>query len=363
MFEVELLSFSAEKDVSEAHDGGVLKKVLAEGEGYETPSDGTTATVRYTARVKATGATYDQSDAFTFVVGDEQAPVVGLDRAVASMKKGERALVTVAPKYGYGDAGCPEKSVPAGAELLLEVELTSFEKPKATYQMTGPELLEAAEARRTEGNAFYTQKRLRLAEKRYKAAIEALEAEWKMNEAEKATAKKAKVPCHLNLAAVALAERRWKDAREQCDKALALDATSVKAHVRRAKALFAVDEWEDAERDLLAALETEPANADAKRELALVRKKVAEHDRAERKRLAGMFQRLSAMEEKEEAQRLAEEEARKKKEEEEKAKAAAAAAPAAEPAPMETTPAPAEAAPEAAPAPAPAEPAPATEAH
>ena len=40
-FEVELLSFSDEEDISPAKDGGIMKKVLQEGDeaGWETPRE------------------------------------------------------------------------------------------------------------------------------------------------------------------------------------------------------------------------------------------------------------------------------------------------------------------------------------
>jgi FK506-binding protein 4/5 len=40
-FEIELLSWIEEKDVSMAKDGGVLKRVTTEGEGWEKPKDDT----------------------------------------------------------------------------------------------------------------------------------------------------------------------------------------------------------------------------------------------------------------------------------------------------------------------------------
>jgi len=46
-FEVELLEWIEETDVSSKKDGSVLKKITKEGEGYDTPSEGSTVTVDY----------------------------------------------------------------------------------------------------------------------------------------------------------------------------------------------------------------------------------------------------------------------------------------------------------------------------
>jgi peptidylprolyl isomerase len=50
----------------------------------------------------------------------------GLEEAVMSMKKGEKANVTVKSKYGYGESGSDK--VPANEDLKYEIELIEFER-------------------------------------------------------------------------------------------------------------------------------------------------------------------------------------------------------------------------------------------
>ena len=45
------------------------------------------------------------------------------------MKKGEKALLTIQPEYGYGAGGSPPK-IPANAILQFEVELLSWHSVK-----------------------------------------------------------------------------------------------------------------------------------------------------------------------------------------------------------------------------------------
>lgn len=45
------------------------------------------------------------------------------------MKKGERAVLTIKPEYGYGEAGSPP-TIPANATLQFEVELLSWNSVK-----------------------------------------------------------------------------------------------------------------------------------------------------------------------------------------------------------------------------------------
>jgi len=44
------------------------------------------------------------------------------------MKSQESARVVVKPKYGFGNEGNPDLSIPGDAELLFELRLNSFNK-------------------------------------------------------------------------------------------------------------------------------------------------------------------------------------------------------------------------------------------
>lgn len=48
--------------------------------------------------------------------------ILGWDKGVATMKKGERAILECAPEYAYGDAGAGGV-IPPKATLLFEVEV------------------------------------------------------------------------------------------------------------------------------------------------------------------------------------------------------------------------------------------------
>lgn len=56
--------------------------------------------------------------------------VEGLDRAVKGMKKGEVALITIQPEYGFGSSDSRQELaiVPAKSTLFYEVEMVSFVK-------------------------------------------------------------------------------------------------------------------------------------------------------------------------------------------------------------------------------------------
>lgn len=125
-FDVELLSWTSVKDICK--DGGIFKKILKEGEKWENPKDPDEVLVRYEARLED-GTVVSKSDGVEFTVKDGYF-CHALAKAVKTMKKGEKVLLTVKPQYGFGEKGRPssgeEGAVPPNAALNIELELVSW---------------------------------------------------------------------------------------------------------------------------------------------------------------------------------------------------------------------------------------------
>ncbi|PIA29456.1 hypothetical protein AQUCO_06000064v1 [Aquilegia coerulea] len=137
-FDLELVSFKPVIDVT--GDTKVLKKILKEGEGSHVAEEGSTVFIKYTARLED-GTIFekigsDENEPLKFVVDEEQV-VAGLDRAVATMKKGELASVTVQPGYGYGSTEVKRElaAIPPSSILVYEIEMVDFKKEKSPWEM------------------------------------------------------------------------------------------------------------------------------------------------------------------------------------------------------------------------------------
>eukprot|EP00198_Chlamydomonas_reinhardtii_P005473 XP_001694809.1 peptidyl-prolyl cis-trans isomerase, FKBP-type [Chlamydomonas reinhardtii] len=146
------------KEVKLTDDGGCVKKILAVGEGWESPEKGDEVTVHYVGTLED-GTKFDSSrdrdQPFVFTLGEGGAAVVAHARvagaeapfasaeavtftvsegllvpavrvAVKTMKRGERVQLKVKPEYGFGAAGSSEYGVPPGADLEIELTLLGW---------------------------------------------------------------------------------------------------------------------------------------------------------------------------------------------------------------------------------------------
>ena len=106
-------------------DGGILKTVLQEGSGEVIPL-GAIAKVHYRGTL-ADGTVFDTSrtrgQPFKFTVGKRQV-ILGWDKGVATMKKGEISVLKCAPDYAYGNQHVGP--IPANSVLEFEVELLDW---------------------------------------------------------------------------------------------------------------------------------------------------------------------------------------------------------------------------------------------
>ena len=136
--EYEDLQVGEEKDVTKLQDGGCIKKVLTVGTGDSRPEKGNEVTVHYTGTL-LDGTKFDSSvdrgDYFKFKLGVGQV-IKGWDVGVASMKKGEKAILTCSADYAYGARGSPP-TIPPNATLKFEVELFSWKSDNDLFNDGG----------------------------------------------------------------------------------------------------------------------------------------------------------------------------------------------------------------------------------
>uniref|UniRef100_J3MUL1 peptidylprolyl isomerase n=1 Tax=Oryza brachyantha TaxID=4533 RepID=J3MUL1_ORYBR len=296
LVDLELVSWKTVTEIGD--DKKILKKVLKEGEGYERPNEGAVVKVKITGKLQDgtvfSKKGHDELEPFEFKT-DEEEVIDGLDRAVLNMKKGEVALVTIPPEYAFGSAESKQDIavVPPNSTVIYEVELVSFVKDKESWDLNNVEKIEAALAKKEEGNALFKLGKYVKASKRYEKAAKFIEYDSSFSEDEKKQSKQLKVTCNLNNAACKLKLKDYKQAEKLCTKVLELDSQNVKALYRRAQAYIQLADLELAEVDIKKALEIDPDNRDVKLTYKNLKEKVKEYNKKDAKFYSNMFAKMT----------------------------------------------------------------------
>ncbi|XP_050913047.1 peptidyl-prolyl cis-trans isomerase FKBP62 isoform X2 [Lathyrus oleraceus] len=290
---LELVSWKTVSDVTS--DKKVIKKILKEGEGYDRPNEGAIVKLKLVGKLQDGTVFFEKGHGeeeklFEFKTDEEQV-IDGLDKAVLTMKKGEVALLTIAPEYAFGASQSQQELVviPANSTVYYEVELVSFDKEKESWDMSTEEKIEAAGKKKEEGNVLFKASKYARASKRYEKAVKNIEYDSSFSEEEKKLSKTLKIASYLNNAACKLKLKEYKDAERLCTKVLDIESTNVKGLYRRAQASMQLGDLDLAEIDVKKALEVEPDNREVKLEYRNLKEMIKEYNKKQAKFYGNMF--------------------------------------------------------------------------
>ncbi|PSN54651.1 Peptidyl-prolyl cis-trans isomerase FKBP4 [Blattella germanica] len=127
-----------EVDITPNKDGGVLKEIIKEGRGEELPASGNRVFVHYVGTL-TDGTQFDTSrdrgKAFDFNLG-KGSVIKAWDIGVATMKRGEIAVLTCRSDYAYGKNGSPP-TIPPDATLKFEIEMIDWTGEDLSHKKDG----------------------------------------------------------------------------------------------------------------------------------------------------------------------------------------------------------------------------------
>lgn len=291
-------------DVSVDQDGGILKRIIQEApaDAEGPPPKGYEVTAHYTGTLEADGSKFDSSldrgRPFVFTIGQGQV-IRGWDEGFASMKVGEKAMLTIRSDYGYGPNGSPPK-IPGGATLNFEVELLGFkEKEKEKYEMSHEEKQAKAKKLKTEGTALFMEKRFGEAARLYTEA-----AGYTFDEGPGEHVpdddKELYTSCWSNAAMCHIKTSNWGDAIASSDKVLDVEGydKNLKALYRRGFAKMNSGSLKEAKVDLMAAYNVDNKNKDVRRAIAKLKDLNAAAKKKEKAAFGGMFGKVSMYDDK-----------------------------------------------------------------
>ncbi len=276
--------------MSDKHDKSVLKSVIREGEGYSTPNDGARCVINLRG-MERSGRVFDNRQDVEFELGDGISKNVcgGIEMALTKMKKAELAKLKIRPQHAWGIAGNAEFGLAPSTDVVYEVELTSFEKPKESWQLNSSEKLEQATLLKNKGADLFKEGKYSLALKKYTRMSQYLKGETFDTDEQKDLSKKLHVAGELNVAACNLKLKENRATIEACTNVLEMEPKNEKALFRMAQAYAGLSEYDEAMRFFGLVLEVNPTNRDASAQIAICKQKIKEHRDKEKAIYSKMF--------------------------------------------------------------------------
>ncbi|XP_057518080.1 peptidyl-prolyl cis-trans isomerase FKBP62-like isoform X2 [Amaranthus tricolor] len=291
---IDLQLVSMKRVIDVCGDSMVIKKILEEGENLSVAGEGAAVTVRYIAKLEDDTIFdkkgFDGEAPLDFITDEEQV-VPGLDRAVATMKRREKALLTIRSKYGFGEAEVKKGHVliPPSSTLFFEIEMVDFFKEKEPWELTMEDRLMEAGKKKEEGNVLYKSGKYQRAGKKYDKAVDYVGEDASFGDEQQKQVKVLRVHCWLNAAACSLKREDYKEAIKLCSKVLDVEFHNIKALYRRAQAYMRNDDLDLAELDIKKALEVDPDNREVKLLQKTLKQRQAESNQQDAKLYANMF--------------------------------------------------------------------------
>jgi len=289
VIEMELLEVIKTANLLKDETGTLNKRILKDVTGeYKKPNLRASVTATLLIRNVGSDTPLLHHAEFTeFKLNQGDLPEVA-DLLLTTMVRGEVAEVTAdADEFGYGVDRNRQLGLQAGDKLYVKAELKEIHPDKESWDMNVDEKLQAGARYKEIGNTYFKAQQYRRAQRQYKEAIEFFRYDSSLNDEEKKKANELKLPCHLNYAACALKLKEWRLAKENCDKALAIETNNVKALFRRAQAYLGTFDHELAQKDLVAAAKLEPANKDIRDLLRKIQDDLKAQTQREKQLFAG----------------------------------------------------------------------------
>ncbi|KAF7721335.1 cytochrome P450 monooxygenase 9 [Apophysomyces ossiformis] len=249
-------------------DGAITKRIIKKGYGTKPKKD-STVSVHYDGYLVEGNTKFDSSRdrkaSFEFQLCKGKI-ISAWETVIPTMEVGEMAEIICSSDQGYGDKGFPP-IVPEKASLRYEVELLgTWEPAKAAQQR-----IDAAAAKKTEGNDFYKKNAYDQALFAYKKGREYIIDLWDCEPEELDQCRQLVIALQVNICACYLKLRQWDNAIEVGENALMRDPSNVKAYYRIAQAYLEKTEFEKGIQCIEAGLQAAPTDPDLKSMLHTLR--------------------------------------------------------------------------------------------
>ncbi|CAD2217629.1 FK506-binding protein 4/5 [Angomonas deanei] len=298
LFEVELLAWTRDQDISKKRDGSLIKNILHDGTGVENPAFESQMKIDLSVYIGAIDphapdtmpAPVFSKSGWEIVVGETEIPPM-LEPCLVSLRANESAAFKIKSEL-IPDAA-PAFHIPAAAdrdnkEISYLVVVHSLLSVKS-WEFEGEKKVEQGVLRKERGNAALKAGNYALAERYYRRALEFVGEDYGLKDEVKPACHEVRVAVSNNLAQVLLNQQKYGQVFEFTKKVLTLQPHNAKALFREAKARNALQDWDLAIKNCDTILEKEPENADAKALKATIAAEKKAYDQKQKSMFKKMF--------------------------------------------------------------------------
>ncbi|KAL0316727.1 UNVERIFIED_CONTAM: Peptidyl-prolyl cis-trans isomerase FKBP62 [Sesamum radiatum] len=283
IFDVELISWCPVRDI--CGDGGILKKITREGEGWATSNDADEVLVKYIAKNENGVVVSKSEEGLEFsLTNGHLCPA--MSRAVKTMRKGEKAELWV--KFSYGLRHCgdgistSDGIFPPYPDLIIHLELVSW---RTVVDVIGEQKILKKITKK--GEAFDRPDEGSIVKVVYVGKLEDGTVFERRGSRKNPLSTCAEEQIHEGLDRAVMTMRKGEEA------VLQLDPCNVKALFRRSQAYMRTSDLEKAEEDINRALAIDPNNKDVKIKLKELRDKQRQYVKQEAKIFSTMVSRIA----------------------------------------------------------------------
>ncbi|KYR01116.1 hypothetical protein DLAC_02218 [Tieghemostelium lacteum] len=280
IFEIELLSFTSNSDISEKKDLSLIKSIITHSKQLSnnvkldslSPKYESKLNLSYLLKIDKTGEVLEKFEKINVCLGESKSIYKLLEYILMNVKVGEKCNISVR----FNKENLPQYNSKLESEQLgctYQIELHQLENVKEIHQYRPNEMVGQGLERKNSGSEFFKNKDYALAIRKYEKAVDffTFAMELTTDPKEQSQAKELIVTCLSNQTVCYLSLQQWKQVIQLSTKVLSMtEYKHLKSLNCRGKAHREIKEYSRAKIDFQKVLSLDPTNADAKRELSLI---------------------------------------------------------------------------------------------
>ncbi|CAH1716957.1 FK506-binding protein 59-like [Aphis gossypii] len=284
-FEIHLLKWTWE-DISRRKDKSITRQILEYGVDHATPSS--VSLVNIHLEKEENGNVIEERDVeFRLGEGKDFGICPGIEIALTKFKKKEKSRLFIHGKHTFLEYGNDD------FKEVYVIKLNFFEKFEESWSLTCEDRIEQAKFFKQKGTDYFKMDNYKLALKFYKKMEDYLKNNISIDENQMEEIKFLSVTSYLNSALCNLKSHRHTQAKNDCESALSLEPTNVKALFRKGEALVGLHELIAAKQSFEAVLQQEPNNRAAIAKIIECDKKLKSQKKIEKSVYSNMFEKFA----------------------------------------------------------------------